>query len=202
MSASSSAPVSRLMLVLPASLPAKAMTAATAAGDVAAVILRPAGNALPKPEAVAAAQMQGAAVLLAGPAEAASRADLDGVHAEDGAALTTALRVLKGEGIVGAGGLASRHAAMEAGESGVDYVLFGALDPLDGDAARTLDLVAWWADLFEVPCVAVAASLDEAEAFAAAGADFVCLAEALASDPKAVAEAQRRITLAADGAGS
>lgn len=192
------------MLVLPASLPAKAMTAATAAGDVAAVILRPSGNALPKPEAVAAAQMQGAAVLLAGSAEAAGRADLDGVHAEDGAALSAALRVLKGEGIVGAGGLASRHAAMEAGESGVDYVLFGSLDPVDGDAARTLDLVAWWAELFEVPCVAVAVSLDEAEAFAAAGADFVCLTEALASDPKAVAEAQRRITRAADadGAGS
>ncbi len=55
---------------------------------------------------------------------------------------------------------------------GADYVLFG---DLDGPFEATLDAVEWWAELFEVPCVGIATSLEEAEALAEAGAEFVAL---------------------------
>jgi thiamine-phosphate pyrophosphorylase len=56
--------------------------------------------------------------------------------------------------------------------------------------------VAWWAELFEVPCVGFAASLEEVEALAAAGADFValdCASADPASTSAAVADAARRL---------
>ncbi|MBP0644271.1 hypothetical protein J8J17_20960, partial [Mycobacterium tuberculosis] len=49
-------------------------------------------------------------------------------------------------GIVGAGGLKTRHAAMEAGERDVDYVFFGLTERAEDDDVhpRTLELAAWW----------------------------------------------------------
>lgn len=69
---------------------------------------------------------------------------------------------------VGAACGASRHAAMELAEAGADYVGFS--DP----QADVADIIAWWAELFEVPC----AALDPADAarageLARRGADFV-----------------------------
>jgi len=40
----------------------------------------------------------------------------------------------------------------------------------------------WWAELFEPPCVGYAASRDEVYAFAAAGADFVLVADMIWPD--------------------
>lgn len=43
-------------------------------------------------------------------------------------------------------------------------------------AARQLELIAWWAEIFEVPCVAMdVADREAAGRLARAGADFVCL---------------------------
>jgi thiamine-phosphate pyrophosphorylase len=47
----------------------------------------------------------------------------------------------------------SRHAAMVAGEAGADFVGFGGEDhPL---SKRLVDLVAWWSELFVLPCLAL-----------------------------------------------
>jgi thiamine-phosphate pyrophosphorylase len=70
----------------------------------------------------------------------------------------------------------TRHDAMLAAEQGADYVMFG--EPADGrrpSFEAILERVAWWAELFEVPCVGFAAALDEVGPLAAAGADFVAL---------------------------
>ncbi|MFG1292808.1 thiamine phosphate synthase [Xanthobacter versatilis] len=175
-----------LVFTLTPELRPDAAAAAVRAGDVAAVVLRVPKDGAPDIRhlrAVAEAlQKHDAAVLVEGPDTLVTAAGLDGVHVSDLRGLQAALRELKPQAIVGAGGLASRHDAMEAGESGADYVFFGALEPRPGDAPEILDLVAWWAELFEVPCVGLAASLDEAEALAQAGADFVALAEALVAD--------------------
>ena len=60
--------------------------------------------------------------------------------------------------------------------------------------------VAWWAELFEIPCVGFASSLDEVELLAAAGADFVALGDWGFADRRrcrtAVADAARRMALA------
>lgn len=196
----------RLILVftlIPA-LDAGTVDAAVRAGDVACVVLRlPDGGADPAhlQEVAQAAQRHEAAVLLAGPEGLVAAAGLDGVHAP-AVGLDAVLRLLKPASIVGAGGLSTRHDAMVAGESGADYVCFGDLAPVPGDFSRVLDLVDWWAGLFEVPCVGVATSLDEVEALAQAGADFVALAEGLLSTGEAaaiVAAAQARLAPAEGG---
>ena len=55
------------------------------------------------------------------------RGGADGVHlpGRDMGPLKRALTALKPERIVGAGDVRSRHDAMQAGETGVDYVMFG-----------------------------------------------------------------------------
>jgi thiamine-phosphate pyrophosphorylase len=63
--------------------------------------------------------------------------------------------------------------------------------------------VAWWADLFEVPCVGFAAALNEVEPLAAAGADFIAVGDCVFEDRRgcaiAMAEAARRLTGAEAG---
>lgn len=170
---------SRLMLVLPSTLAPGEAAARAAAGDVAAVVVR--RSAAPPDGAKLRAlaqplQKADCAVLVEDLPDLAASTGLDGVHTEDPAALAAALKRLKPNGIVGVGGLTTRHDAMEAGESGADYVMFG---PLAGgvDFPRICALVEWWSALFEVPCAAVATSSAEVEALARAGADFIALSE-------------------------
>jgi thiamine-phosphate pyrophosphorylase len=113
----------------------------------------------------------------------------DGVHvsgAED--ALTLAIKRLAPDHIVGAGGLATRHNAMAAGEARADYVLFGDWDaPLE--SAALLERVQWWAEIFNTPCVALAQELSAVRALAATGADFIMLGDCVWSDPRGPTEA-------------
>lgn len=205
------APGARLMLVftLTPALDPRTVEAAVRAGDVACVVLRVAPgetvDAARLAEIAGAVQRHDVAVLLDGPDGLVAAAGLDGVHVAAGPALDASLRLLKPAAIVGAGGLVTRHEAMVAGESGADYVAFGPLAPESGDFFRVLDLVGWWAELFEVPCVGVASALDEVSALAGAGADFVAVSEALlasAGGPaKAVAAVQARLAASASDAG-
>src|SRR5207248_1344601 len=98
---------------------------------------------------------------------------------------------LKPKYIAGCGGLATRHDAMLAAESGADYVMFGEPDR-DGHRAgfeAVLQRVSWWAEVLTIPCVGYAASLDEVEALARAGADFVALGETIWRDARGIAAA-------------
>ena len=75
---------------------------------------------------------------------------------------------------------------MIAGESGSDYVMFGEPDQAGKRPAFSaiLDRVAWWAELFEPPCVAYAGAFEEIAPLAAAGADFVAIGDLVwAGDP-------------------
>ena len=141
------------------------------------------------------AQARDVAVLLAERAELAAASAADGVHVEGGrTALDAALRRLKPDKIVGAGGLRTRHDAMTSAESGADYVLFGRFDaPFEPERQDELmERVAWWAELFEVPCVAAADSLRALERMARAGADFVALRHAVWAAPEGPATAVRQ----------
>jgi thiamine-phosphate pyrophosphorylase len=166
------------------------------ATDIAAVLLRLAeGDDAAQLDRIKALriliQSNGAALLLDGHAELCARAEADGAHLSGIDPFKAAAPALKPAHIAGCGGLNTRHDAMLAGESGADYVMFG--EP-DADGRRPsfdaiLERVVWWAETLTIPCVAYAANLDEGEALAAAGADFIAVDETIWRDVRAVAQA-------------
>jgi len=197
---SQSAPVPRLYIVTPLVADtagiATPLQDALAAADVAAVLLRlaPADERtlINRVKALApAVQEQGTALILEEHLEIAARAGADGCHINDVATLRSAAAALKPARILGAGRLPSRHDAMLAGEAGVDYVMFGEPDAKGArpSLSAVVERVSWWAALFEIPCVAFAASLEEIEPLCEAGADFIALGDAVFSDPRGLAAA-------------
>lgn len=154
------------------------------------------------------AQARDTAFVLNGDAALARRLGCDGVHLDDpdAGAVKAARRALGGDAIVGASCGASRHAAMTAAEAGADYVSFGpvfdsATKGLAADAGA-LETLQWWAEMMEVPCVAVGGLTPEnAGRAAAAGADFVCAVSAVWDHPDGPAAAVRAFAaaLAPDG---
>jgi thiamine-phosphate pyrophosphorylase len=172
------------------------LAAALGAGDVAAVLLRLAESdersLINRIKSLCPlVQDRGAALLIDGHADVVARAGADGAHLTGLAAFTEALERLKPERIAGCGGLTSRHDAMIAAEAGADYVMFGEPDANGRRPAFAAieERIAWWAEVFEIPCIGYAASLDEVEPLVKAGADFVALGDWLWREPQAVAAA-------------
>jgi thiamine-phosphate pyrophosphorylase len=126
-----------------------------------------------------AIQDKGVALLLDGHADLVARAGADGAHLSGIAALEEALPTLKPDRIAGAGGLATRHDAMTAGELGADYVLFGEPDARGHRPATAAicERLEWWDELFEMPSVGFADTPDEVGAFVESGADFILLGD-------------------------
>jgi len=191
-------PPTRLYLITPpiedAGRFAADLDAALNAADVAAVLLRFAGDEqrdLREPVAALAPliQARGVALLLDGRPELAAPLGADGAHLTGADALKRALSSLKPVRIAGAGGLKTRHDAMIAAESGADYVMFGEPNAAGRRPPfpAILERVAWWAEVFEPACVGYAASLGEVGELAAAGADFVALGDAAWASDAAMA---------------
>jgi thiamine-phosphate pyrophosphorylase len=170
---------------------------ACATGSVAAVLLRlkPADERTLTNQVKAlapAAQEHGAAVIVttevtADLATVAVRGGADGAHVTGvDPALVRELRDrLKSERTVGVGGIRTKDDAMTLGEAGVDYLLFGEPRP-DGSLPSfesVVERAAWWAEIFETPCVAYAPSLEAVEPLAATQAEFVALGDAVWSYP-------------------
>lgn len=177
----------RLMLVTPPVVDAEAMAfrlmQAMAGGDLAAVLLRlSAGDDRSRIERVkrlaGPVQANNVALVVEDNALVAARGGADGVHLTGGpAAVAEARSSLKSERIIGIGGLRARHDAMDAGEAGVDYVMFGEPRP-DGSLpplAAVVERAGWWAEIFETPCVAYAPDAESIPALVETGAEFVAL---------------------------
>jgi len=190
----------------PATL-AESLAAIFSAVDVAAVLLRlrdaDERSLINRVKAAAPpVQDAGAALLVDGRPGIVARARADGAHLVGVDALQAALQTLKPNFIAGAGSLRSRHDAMVAAEAGADYVMFGEPDATGHHPSHdaVIDRVAWWAEVFEVPCVGYAVTLNDIDALAEAGADFVAVGEALFEDPRgpkaAADEAAARLALA------
>ena len=86
----------------------------------------------------------------------------------------------------------SRHLAMEAGESGADYVAFGAFYPTTtkpSDYRPDPSILSWWSAVFEIPCVAIGGITPaNAKPLVEAGADFLAVCQAVwSSDDTAAA---------------
>jgi thiamine-phosphate pyrophosphorylase len=193
-------PAPRLYLVTPSIEDAtgfvRVLGDVLATADVAAVMLRlaPAGERELVNRAKALApvvQARDIALLLNGHPDTAVRAGADGAHLAGVDALRDAIPILQPARIAGAGGLHTRHDAMLAGEAGADYVMFGEPDAAGRRPSfeAVVERVAWWAEVFEPPCVGFAAAADEVAPLAKAGADFVALGDwiwAAAPGPAAI----------------
>ena len=127
------------------------------------------------------AQKANVAALLQDDARLARTLKADGVHVSASsdvlAAYDEARGILGQGGIVGVDAGNSRHDAMQAGEAGADYIAFGR-PPADAEDYETReDLLAWWAEIFEIPCVGFDVSTAaEAAMLADTGAEFAALA--------------------------
>jgi thiamine-phosphate pyrophosphorylase len=189
-------PGSRLYLVSPEAADPAGLVAALGAAAAAAVLLR-----LPPSDdrtlinhikaLASSVQDTGSALLLDGHPDLVARAGADGAHLTGIEVFTAAKAALQPERIAGCGGLTTRHDAMLAGEAGADYVLFGEPDRAGSRPAFdvVLDRVAWWAEVFEIPCVGFAATLEEIDRLAAAGADFVAVGDCIFGDARGAAAA-------------
>ncbi len=121
----------------------------------------------------------------------------DGAHlSADATLFKRAREVLGADAIIGVDCGASRHAAMQLGELGADYIGFSSVDAASshegqdhdlniGNVENTaeafapetrIDLVDWWQQLFEVPCVALdVADRSQIEGLLKINADFVAI---------------------------
>jgi thiamine-phosphate pyrophosphorylase len=92
---------------------------------------------------------------------------------------------------------ASRDLAMQAGEDGADYVAFGAFFPTATKEAPTRadpDLLAWWSELMEIPCVAIGGiTAANCAPLVAAGADFLAVVAAVWNHPEGPAAGVRAL---------
>ncbi len=190
-------PECQLMLIIePGPGAHECLRAACDVATVAAVLIRPkAGDRLGAGEIkplVDLAQDQGAAVLVFEDAELAKIVRADGVHLPAGLSVRdrvdAARAVLGADASIGIDAGGSRHAAMEAGEAGAEYVAFGIGDGSDAALAARDELIAWWGEIFEVPCVALdLVSADDVRTANRNGADFAGLQLAAGASPDAVA---------------
>lgn len=171
---------------------------ALAAGDIASVLIR-SGDADRDylqdclDRLVPVIQQAGAAAMLENNLELALETDCDGIQiAADPQQQRALRRKLGDQGILGVDCGSSRHLAMEAGELDADYVTLSAYEP---------DLLAWWSELMEIPCVAgpsdpgAAISLETAATAVRAGADFIAVDSAVwqQQDPAASVIAFNRL---------
>ena len=114
----------------------------------------------------------------------AKRLGADGVHLGQGDGEPRDAREELGrEAQIGVTCHASKHFAMEAGEAGADYVAFGAFFDSTTKASEhrpELEILEWWSNLFEIPCVAIGGiTPTNCQPLVEAGADFLAVSGAV-----------------------
>ena len=185
-------PRSRLYLITPPALNpqdfAPILKEALAAGDVACLQLRlKNADGTQAPEAGIAdavkhlmplAHARDVAFILNDDAALAHKYGCDGVHiGQSDTPYAEARGLLGDEAIIGVTCHDSKHLAMEAGEAGADYVAFGAFYETQTKDAKTRaepDLLTFWQQFVELPCVAIGGiTPDNAAPLVEAGADFI-----------------------------
>ena len=194
----------RLYLITPPRLPdlavfAKALEAALAAGDVAALQIRL--KDVPDTEIEAAvrvllpvAEAHEVAVILNDRPDLAAGLGCDGVHVgQEDASYAEARRLMGKDRIVGVTCHDSRHLAMEAAEAGADYVAFGAFfDTATKDASTRAEpeILSIWQEAMITPCVAIGGiTVENCRALVTAGADFLAVSAGVWSHPQGAAAA-------------
>jgi thiamine-phosphate pyrophosphorylase len=118
------------------------------------------------------------AVLIEDDANLAREIGADGLHLRDDAGFADARRTLGAEKSIGVSSALSRHDAMTLAELGADYIAFGESAAGNRDFEALAEMISWWDELFEVPCVAWLKG-DETDAsvrrLVEAGADYLAV---------------------------
>jgi thiamine-phosphate pyrophosphorylase len=188
-------PKCRLYLQLPGALTARheaQLAQALAGADVACVLFGPDAQSIDEDHTgrlIDLVQSAGAACLIEEDAELAERLGADGVHlAADPDSYRKARALLGESASIGVGCGLKRHEAMLLAELGADYVAFGPSSPSNiDDIDDCAELIAWWAEIFVVPCVAYNIDgTDAAQTLAALGADFIAPSKLIWQDDDAV----------------
>ena len=122
----------------------------------------------------------------------AKRLGADGVHlGQSDGTVADARERLGRDAQIGVTCHDSRHLAMEAGDTGADYVAFGAFFPTltkQTEHVAGTDLLEWWQAIFEIPCVAIGGITPENCApLVTAGADFLAVSHAVWGGDEAAA---------------
>ena len=121
---------------------------------------------------------RGVTLLINDRPDLAAELGADGVHIgqQDGT-VAAARHTVGKKATIGVTCHDSRHLAMVAGEEGADYVAFGAFFPTSTKQAKSTadpEILTWWQELMEIPCVAIGGmTVENCAALAIAGADFV-----------------------------
>jgi thiamine-phosphate pyrophosphorylase len=177
-------PPSRLYLQIAATEPLRAEDIIAKIGDRACcVLLSPdaGSDAQGTQHLVSLAQSRDLACLIKDDVALAKSVGADGVHIPaDPAIFADARRRLGGDATIGADCGTNRHDAMVIAEMGADYVAFGPnLTAVARNGDERGELIAWWSEIFVIPCIAWDVSTaEEAAMLAALGADFIALPQA------------------------
>lgn len=202
----------RLYLVTPTSAGpgfADTLAAALDAGDVAAVQLRlkEADNDHWRRTIDAlrpVAQSRNVAFLLNDRPDLAAGTGCDGAHVGQTDTPAPQARTLLGELTLGVTCHDSRDLAMQAGDDGADYVAFGAFFPTTTKEAPAIadpEIVEWWSDLMEIPCVAIGGiTALNCAPLVTAGADFLAVVGAVWAHAEGPAAGVRALNQAIGGA--
>lgn len=217
-----SSAVCRLYLVTPPNLDGDALPAfgdalaeALDAGDVACLQIR-----LKNPDGTPSAdeairrvteallpvaQRYNVAAILNDRPDLAAELGCDGVHVgQEDAAYADARRIVGSDAIVGVTCHDSRHLAMAAAEAGADYVAFGAFFPTttkSPKASARPDLLSWWSELMEAPCVAIGGiTAENCATLVSAGADFLAVSAGVWNHPEGPGTAVAKFIEAIAGA--
>jgi len=186
------------------------MAAALDAGDVGCVQLRLKNlddDALKRAiDAVRpAVQSRGVALLMNDRPDLAVAHGCDGAHVGQTDMSATVARKILGDLMMGVTCHDSRDLAMTAGEQGADYVAFGAFFPTatkDAKFSATPDLLQWWSELMELPCVAIGGiTAENCGPLVQAGADFLAVVGAVWNHPDGPAAGVRAMNAAIAVAG-
>jgi thiamine-phosphate pyrophosphorylase len=205
----------RLYLITPAVLEPAAfadrLTEALDAGDVACVQLRLKGaedDAIRRAADALrpVAQQRGVAFIMNDRPDLALATGCDGVHiGQEDASYVEARQILGLGRIVGVSCQASRHLAIEAAEAGADYVAFGAFFASASKEAKHRadpEILRWWSELMEVPCVAIGGITPEnCRPLVEAGADFLAVISAVWDHAQGPAAAVKAFAQAIAAAG-
>jgi len=123
----------------------------------------------------------------------------DGVHiGQEDMDYFSSRQLLGNDAIIGVTCHNARELAFEAAKAGADYVAFGAFfetQTKDPKTRAELEILTWWNEAVEIPCVAIGGiTTDNAHSVIAAGADFIAVSSGVWQHQNSPADAVRQLS--------